>query len=111
MKKYLVIVGLIAVAGVSLAQLKSSVIKNTANQEVFSINYGSGVATVKVAKVEADVTGSISGGAVSATSVTVSGATGLVSTAAALAAPTNAASAGLRVRINGTNYVIAVYPN
>lgn len=111
MKKYFVLLAIVLAAGVSFAQLKSSVIKNTANQEVYSINYGAGDATVKVAVVEANLVGSVSGGAVSATSVTVSGATGLVSTAAALAAPTNAASAGFRVRINGTNYVIALYPN
>lgn len=111
MKKFIIVLALALISGISFAQLKSSVIKNTAGDEVFSINYGSGVATVVVAKVQADVTGSISGGSVSASSVTVSGATGIVSTAAALAAPTNSASAGLRVRINGTNYVIAVYPN
>lgn len=53
-----------------------------------------------------------SGGAISATAITVSSATGIVSSAAALSAPTNpAASAGLRVRINGTNYIVALYPN
>jgi hypothetical protein len=108
MKKILIVLVALC-AGVSVAQLQSSVIKNTAGEEVFSVNYSSGVATAKVAVVEATtLVGAVSS---AQSSVTVSGATGIVSTAAALAAPTNAATAGLRVRINGTNYVIAVYPN
>lgn len=107
MKKFIIVLALALISGVSFAQLKSSVIKNTAGDEVFSINYGSGVATVVVANVQA----SVSGGSLSGTSLTVSGTTGIVSTAAALAAPTNTARAGLRVYINGTNYVIALYPN
>jgi hypothetical protein len=56
--------------------------------------------------------GALSATTVSAASVTVSGATGLVSSAAALAAPTNEVpSAGFRIRIQGTNYIIALYPN
>ena len=59
------------------------------------------------------VTAASFAGAVSSaqSSVTVSGATGIVSTAAALVAPTNDISAGFRIRVNGTNYVIALYPN
>jgi predicted RecA/RadA family phage recombinase len=30
---------------------------------------------------------------------------------AAVVAPTNAASAGMTIRVNGTNYVVALYPN
>jgi len=112
--KKLIILSLVMASGVAFAQLKSSVIKNTANEEVFSINYGSGVATAKVAVVEATtVTATTLSGAIGTqTAITVSGATGLVSTAAALAAPTNeAAAAGFRIRVNGTNYIIALFPN
>lgn len=91
MKKYFVIIALAAFAGVASAQLKSSVIKNTAGTEVFSINYGSGAATVEVNSV------------ISAGSIAVTGA--------AVVAPTNTASAGLSITVNGTNYVIALYPN
>ena len=91
MKKYFVIIALAAFAGVASAQLKSSVIKNTAGTEVFSINYGSGAATVEVNNV------------ISAGSIAVTGA--------AVVAPTNTASAGLSITVNGTNYVIALYPN
>jgi hypothetical protein len=91
MKKYFLIVAFAAIAGVSFGQLKSSVIKNTAGTEVFSINYGSGVATVAVNNV-------ISAGSI-------------VLTGAAAVAPTNSASAGLSITVNGTNYVIALYPN
>jgi hypothetical protein len=109
MKKYILIIGLLAVSGIVFAQLQSSVIKNTAGTEVFSVNYGSGVATMKVAVVEATtLVGEVNS---SQSSVTVSGATGIVSTAAALVAPTNDISAGFRIRVNGTNYVIALYPN
>jgi hypothetical protein len=109
MKKLIVIIGLLAVSGIAFAQLKSSVIKNTAGTEVFSIGYGSGVGTAKVAVVEATtLVGAVSS---AQSAVTVSGATGIVSTAAALVAPTNAAFAGFRIRVNGTNYVIALYPN
>jgi hypothetical protein len=113
MKKFILILTLAGVSGIVFAQLKSSVIKNTANEEVFSINYGSGVATAKVAVVEATtVSATTVSGSVSAPTITLSGATGIVSTAAALAAPTNAAAAaGLRVRVNGTNYIIRLFAN
>jgi hypothetical protein len=54
----------------------------------------------------------LNNGAFSAGSVTVSSATGLVSTAAAISAGTNTtAAAGLRVRVNGTNYIIRLFAN
>jgi hypothetical protein len=92
MKKFILILTLAGVSGIVFAQLKSSVIKNTANEEVFSIGYGSGAATVTV------------NGVVSPSSISVSGA--------AVAAPTNtAAAAGLPITVNGTNYIIRLLLN
>ena len=51
MKKILIVCAAALLAIPVLAQVKSSVIKNTADTEVFSIGYGSGVATVTVAGV------------------------------------------------------------
>lgn len=100
MKKYFVIIALAAFAGIASAQLKSSVIKNTANQEVFSINYGSGVATVVVDN-------AISAGTISLTSSNV-----LTSTHPVIGAGTNTSAAGgIRVNVNGTNYIIRLFAN
>ena len=77
MKKYILIIGLLAVSGIVFAQLQSSVIKNTAGTEVFSVNYGSGAATVVVAGV-VSATGIANQGDVSVTSnLTVRGGTTL----------------------------------
>lgn len=92
MKKFILILTLAGVSGIVSAQIKSSVIKNTADVEVFSIGYGSGVATVTV------------NGAISPSSVSVTGA--------AVAAPTNTVvPAGLPIRVNGTNYIIQLRLN
>lgn len=100
MKKCLIIVGLIAFAGVSFGQLKSSVIKNTANTEVFSINYGSGAATVVV------------NNAISAGTISLSSSNVLTSTHPVIGAGTNTSAAGgIRVNVNGTNYIIRLFAN
>lgn len=45
-------------------------------------------------------------------SITLSGATGIVSSAASATVATNATpTAGLLVRVNGTNYLIKLFPN
>ena len=90
--KKIIILALVLTSGVAFAQIKSSVIKNTAGTEVFSIGYGSGAATVSV------------NGVISPSSVSVSGA--------AVAAPTNTVvAAGLPITVNGTNYIIQLRLN
>ena len=108
MKKFLLLLAVIPLA--TFGQIKSSVIKNTADTEVFSINYGSGVATARVAVVEAvTLVGAVSS---AQSSVTVSGATGIVSTAAAAVVATNTVTpASLQIRVNGTNYLIKLFLN
>jgi hypothetical protein len=103
------------VAGVVLAQSQSSVIKNTAGTEVYGITYTSGAATVTVNGVVSATTlsGIVSGTQITATNLSSSGLIPITITTAALTAPTNtvASGVGLRIRINGTNYVLAAYPN
>jgi hypothetical protein len=48
MKKIVVLLATAAIALPVIAQIKSTVIKNTVNDEVFSIEYGAGPATVNV---------------------------------------------------------------
>lgn len=51
-------------------------------------------------------------GNLSAAALTASGATTLVSSASAISAGTNTtAAAGIRVRVNGTNYIIRLFAN
>jgi predicted RecA/RadA family phage recombinase len=44
-------------------------------------------------------------------SVTVSASPGFITSHAGVAAPTNTATRGVTIRVNGTNYVVALYPN
>lgn len=100
MKKYFVLLAFVLAASSAVAQLKSSVIKNTANTEVFSINYGSGVGTVVV------------NNAISAGTVSLSSSNVLTSTHPVIGAGTNTAAAGgIRVNVNGTNYIIRLFAN
>jgi hypothetical protein len=120
MKKILIVCAAALLAIPVLAQVKSSVIKNTADTEVFSIEYGSGVATVTVSGV-VSASGGFSGtassvtGTVNATDIIVAdttptfASTQLVFTAVAAATPTNLVAGdgvGVRIRINGTNYLL-----
>jgi len=100
MKKFIIVLALALISGVSFAQIKSSVIKNTAGTEVFSIGYGSGAATVTVNDV------------ISAGSISLSSSNVLTSTHPVIGAGTNTAAAGgIRVTVNGTNYIIRLFAN
>jgi len=92
MKKIVVLLATAAIALPVIAQIKSTVIKNTVNDEVFSIEYGAGPATVYVP-----------GGAIVTGSGTVSAFTVNTSANVVLTSITPAAAGQMLFTPNSTN--------
>lgn len=100
MKKFVVFLLSAAITLPVLAQIKSSLIRNTVNTEVFSVEYGAGPATVNVP-----------GGTIVASALTVPGHVPVISSTATnidLTAIAPAAAGQLLLTPNSTNTFVVV---